>query len=149
MRNFSLDGTPLPHEQQDYSDYSSLTSVFERISVDYFNLLALEPNRLLRTRHIRTNMHSKIIHGHSALYVYMQKLAALHARMVYVVVRDHAQCTLRHVPNKTRRKSYESCRHPNVICGRVTPTSRVFCSYCVRLRLKDRLTSGNDQVSQQ
>ena len=33
-RNFSLDGSPLPHEQQNYSDCSSLTSVYERILVD-------------------------------------------------------------------------------------------------------------------
>ena len=56
VRKFGLDGTPLPYEQQDYSDYSSLTSVFERIPVDYFNLLALEPNRLLRPCHIRSRM---------------------------------------------------------------------------------------------
>ena len=35
VRSFSLDRIPLSHEQQDYSDYSSLTSVFERILVDY------------------------------------------------------------------------------------------------------------------
>ena len=35
VRNSRLDGTPLPHKQQKYSDCSSLTSVFERILVDY------------------------------------------------------------------------------------------------------------------
>ena len=47
MRNSRPDGTPLPHQLQKYSDYSSPTTVFQ---ANFGRLPALELNRHLRSK---------------------------------------------------------------------------------------------------